>query len=117
MADPAQQPPQARGVHAAGIVIGHDLGAVADAQRRQRPGQRAGVRQGMAPVGARLRAAERVFQMHIGRPGKVAGIELALARPGVRQLEAAVQNPDPVRLGAGQGLRQFIRADQGGVHA
>ncbi|MNY59028.1 hypothetical protein D3C86_1954320 [compost metagenome] len=55
--------------------------------------------------------------MHIGRPRNVAGIELAFARRGVRQLEAAVQDPDLVRLRAGQGPGQFIRADQGGVHA
>ncbi|MNE82750.1 hypothetical protein D3C80_1794990 [compost metagenome] len=56
MADPAQQPPQARGEHAALRVVGHHRGVVVHAQRLQPRDEVIGVGQGMAAVAATFAA-------------------------------------------------------------
>ncbi|KAG0929937.1 hypothetical protein G6F31_017181 [Rhizopus arrhizus] len=116
MADPAKQPPKARRVHAACIVIGDDLRLATYAQRGHRLREGRAVRQRMAPVAPRLGAAERIFQMHVGRARDMPGVVMAAPRLRIRQVKAAVQDQAVVPPRWRHRAGQFLRGDQGVVH-
>jgi hypothetical protein len=111
---PAQQPPGACGVHAALCVVSHDLLALFEATRSQVGDQLGAIRQGMAAIGAGLRAGQVVIQMQILRTRDVAGGVGLFAGPGVGQIETAVNHEDAAWR-SGEPFREVRRGDQCGV--
>jgi hypothetical protein len=112
VAEPAQHPPQPRGIRAAVAVERDHLRLGRDAERPRDAGEGGAIGQGMAAVLPGLRRAQVAVEMDIERARHVAGGERGLAGGDVAEVEARVEDDrrDRARL---QGA-QRVDADQGG---
>jgi hypothetical protein len=110
MPQPAQHPPEARGNRSVGLVVGDDLGIVADPDRTQPGGESVRRRQRMA-AGVRSNGRRQVsIEVGVARSGDMRP-QVRLA-PGLRvhEIETAVNDGQP-RLA--QQFLQGMHVDQG----
>ena len=99
MAEPAQQPPCARGVHAALRVISDHLLTLLKPARLQRLHQPRAIRQRMAAIVAGLRPGQIAIEVQIMRAWQMPGQIGFLARLGVGQIETAIDDEHAARRG------------------
>ncbi|MNR08720.1 hypothetical protein D3C85_1248890 [compost metagenome] len=112
VAQPAQQPPGAGGVHAASVVVGHHLAVGADAERAEADRQALPFRQRVTAVAAVLGAGQVVIQVQVVRAGQVALVVGGTAEIGVIEAETAVEQHG---VAVAQ-LLQFAGGNQGSKH-
>ncbi|CAN0626764.1 conserved protein of unknown function [Burkholderia multivorans] len=114
VAEPAQQPPQARGIHPALRIVDDDLLTVLQPAIDERGDQRIARRQRMAAVLAGLPARQVAVEVEVLGAREMACRVRGFARAGVREVEAAVEYGDAVGR-RGEQLGEIGRGDERGV--
>ncbi len=95
-------------------IVGYDLLTLFEATRGEVGDQLGAIRQGMAAIGAGLRAGEVAVQMQILRTGDMAGGVGFFAGLRIGEVEAAVDHEDAAWR-SGEPFREVSRGDQCGV--
>jgi hypothetical protein len=112
--EPAQQPPQTRGVHAALRIVCNNLLPLVQAEARELRDERGAFGQRMAPVRARLDAGQIAVQMEIVGAGNMSLRVGLFARLGCGEIEAAIEDEDAAGRG-GQPFGEIRSRDERGV--
>src|SRR5476649_2379508 len=113
MANPAQEPPQARGIGAVALIVGYDLDVLVDAPAAQGRRPVAAVGQRMATAAAGNGASKIAVEVRVERMRYMATGIGALAPIRFRKLETAVEDRTARVCDDGSKLGRF---DQCRVH-
>src|SRR2546430_1377141 len=107
MSEPAQQPPQPRGIGAHALVVGHDLHLFIYAPAPERGAERRDRRQWMAARERGARSGQITIQMGVQRVWNVSGGPGERAPLRARELETAVDD-HPVGIGEMRAQRSWL---------
>ena len=98
MTDPAQQPPESRGVGAVALVIGDDLAVIAGAELAEPAPEHVRIRQRMTAAARHDRARQVAVEMQELRAGKVRLRVFGFTPVRIAEFAAAVEQGHIVQL-------------------
>ncbi len=114
VAEPAQQPPQTRRIHAAVRVIRDHLLTLLQAERRKRIDESLPLGQRMSPVGAGFRSRQVAIEMQVARLRQMSRAIGFFAGIGIDEIEPAIRDEHAARR-SGNTFGEIGGGDQRGV--